>query len=204
MSMNSYLNSMRMQAGIAFNATTICKIGLITSYDPSTSLVTVNVMPDETGTVLTGTIPLATSFNGLVAAPKINDQAICVFVDGNINLGVVVGILYNDEDQPPNAQSGEWWLVHQSGSKIKITNDGNVTIEANNNVIINATGDATINATGAANVNASEINFGNGGTLLSIVNANFQSLFNSHTHGGGPIPNQQITAAELSQVVKVE
>ncbi len=40
-----------------------------------------------------------------------------------------------------------------------------------------------------------------GATLVSLVKETFQALFNEHTHGGGPVPDQQMTSDHLTSSI---
>jgi hypothetical protein len=49
--------------------------------------------------------------------------------EGSADNGVIVGGSFSDAARPPqNAPAGEFWLVHSSGSFLKLTNDGSVQI----------------------------------------------------------------------------
>lgn len=210
-------NGMRFQSGIGKNASSDVRIGLITSYNPSDCTVKISLQPvDESNAApsQTGWIPLATSFMGLVGAPTINDQVVVVFQEGSLNSGIVIGKIYSDEDIPPPVPAGEWWLTHPSGTFIKVKNNGDVEITANNdlkvntisgNVDVTAAADVNINAVNA-NVLAQAINLSNGGTLLKLVTEALETLYNAHTHGGGPPPDMpfQMTNAQLTTIVKAE
>lgn len=193
-------NGMRFQSGIGKNASSDVRIGLITSYNPSDCTVKISLQPvDESNAApsQTGWIPLATSFIGLVGAPNINDQVAVVFQEGSLNSGIVIGKIYSDEDVPPSVPAGEWWLTHPSGTFIKVKNNGDVEITANNDIKVNAVN---------ANVEAQAINLSNGGTLLKLVTEALETLYNAHTHGGGPPPDMpfQMTNAQLTTIVKAE
>lgn len=189
--MQKLFNSMRFQAGIGNNASSSVRLGLITSYNPDDCTVKVSLQPadtDDAAASQTGWIPLSTGFMGQVGAPKINDQVVVIFQEGSLNSGIVIGKLYNDEDVPPSVPAGEWWLTHSSGSFIKIKDNG----------------DIDIHAAGKINVTSTEINLSNGGTLKKMVNEAMVAFFNSHTHGGGATPDQTMSGAQLSNVVKAE
>ncbi len=48
--------------------------------------------------------------------------------EGNAEHGVIVGRAYSDRQQAPPAPVGELWLVHKSGSSLKLRNDGTIAI----------------------------------------------------------------------------
>jgi phage baseplate assembly protein gpV len=98
---------------------------------------------------------------GIVCPPSIGDAVEVQFQEGHAGAGFVVGRFYSASDPPPGpCPAGEFWLVHQSGSFLKFTNDGNVEINAPTTTI---TGNLTVTGTLKTN-----------GTLD----------LNTHTHGG--------------------
>ncbi|MHA3052536.1 hypothetical protein [Acinetobacter sp. ANC 4640] len=105
--------------------------GLVTAYDPKTYSVKVQLQP--TGEE-TGWIPLETPWVGngwgLAAGPMIGAVIKVDFDSGQIGVGMASGQFYNDEDRCPAPPSGEFWLVHQSGSMLKFHNDGSVEVSA--------------------------------------------------------------------------
>jgi hypothetical protein len=184
--MQHLLNAMRFQSGIGQNGLTQARLGIITSYNPSDATVQVKVQPedpqDPAGS-LSGWVPFSTGFIGLNAAPRIGDQTILIFQEGNINCGMAIGVLYNDEDPPPPAPSGEWWLTHPSGSFIKIKNDGTIEIKA-----------TTVTIEGNLNVVGNISSTQNISDFKSSME-DMRNTYNSHTHtdpqgGNTGMPNQ--------------
>lgn len=177
---------MRFQAGLGQNGLTQPRLGIITSYNPSDATVKVKIQPennDDPQGSLSGWIPFATGFIGLNAAPRIGDQAIVIFQEGNINCGMVVGVLYSDVDAPPAAPSGEWWLTHPSGSFIKIKNDGSIEIKA-----------TSVNIEGNLNVTGNISSTQNISDFKSSME-DMRNTYNTHDHSdpqGGTTgtPNQ--------------
>lgn len=181
--MQHLLNQMRMQSGLGQNFLAQCRLGLITSYNPDNSTVVVQIQPvdeDDPQGSLTGFIPWATPYVGLNFAPRIGDQAIVIFQEGDINCGIAIGCLYSDADLPPPAPSGEIWLNHASGTQIRIKNNGEVDITA----------PAGLTITGNVQINGNLVVSGD----ISDLNASKESMdgmrtiYNSHVHplpGGG-------------------
>jgi len=60
------------------------------------------------------------------------------FQEGDPEAGFVCQRFYNDSDRPLNVPSGEFWLVHQSGSLFKFHNDGSVEMQAATNLTASA------------------------------------------------------------------
>lgn len=137
--MRALLNQMSrqsQQSGAGFTGT---RQGIVTAYDPTTYSVKVQLQP--TGEE-TGWIPLSTAWVGngwgMAAGPMLNAVVSVVPDSGNISNGMVVGQFYNDVDRSPGPPSGEFWVVHQSGSLLKFTNDGQVLITAQTNAVYTA------------------------------------------------------------------
>jgi phage baseplate assembly protein V len=129
--------------------------GTVTSVDPAgTYAVKVLFQPEG---VASGWLPLKAhaigSGWGIVALPNIGDQVLIAAPENDISQGVVIGAVYSDTQRAPPSQAGEYMLVHQNGSFLKITNDGKVSI--NGDVEIDMTAPALeITTTGAVNVTA--------------------------------------------------
>lgn len=159
------------------------RLGQVSSSNPANSTIKVIIQPEQTET---GFIPYCTPWIGWFAPPSNGDQALVLFQEGDKNVPIGAMLLYWDGSvQPPaNIVAGEAILHHSSGSLIKLTNDGKITINGNveidvtspalnitttNNVTVNA---ANINmtATGAINLTAPAINIGSsGGTLEPLI-----------------------------------
>jgi phage baseplate assembly protein gpV len=75
-------------------------------------------------------IPIATSHLGMVNIPNVGDLVLVTFIGGDINAPVMIGRLYNDEDQPPINQEKEVLLQHdlKAGGSLKIDAEGTVTL----------------------------------------------------------------------------
>lgn len=138
---DNLLNQIRAHAQMAQGEKTGNRVGLITAYDPNKYAVKVKMWPDTQESL--GWIPLASEWIGngwgLVAGPSINDQVKIAFDREDQDAGVVVGRMFTDVDQPPPVPSGEFWLIHKSGSLLKFHNDGTVEIAANSTMKYTAT-----------------------------------------------------------------
>ncbi len=64
----------------------------------------------------------------MCAPPSPGDQVLVLGQEGHAEHGVIVGRAFSQSQQPPNAPSGELWLVHSSGSFLKLLNTGTVAI----------------------------------------------------------------------------
>lgn len=71
---------------------------------------------------------------------------------------------------------------------------------------LNSERKVSINGTGVAvSVQAGDtVEIGAAGTLRALLNELAATMLNSHTHGGGPIPDQQLGATEKTVILKAE
>jgi phage baseplate assembly protein gpV len=181
--MDKMLNIMKMQAYAAQGPVSHPRVGTITAYDPNNHAVKVAYQPEGTES---GWLPMMSQWVGngwgMIAAPSIGDMVNVSFMDGNFETGMVTGRAYNDSDRPPAAPSGEFWLVHQSGSLLKFLNDGTVSMQA-----------STLNLTGNLNIIDGNITCPDGD--ISDKKSSMQDMrddYNIHEHGGPPPPLPQM------------
>lgn len=222
---------MKQQAQLVSDNKKFVALGQVSSYQPDRYMVQVIIQPadgsteEDTPALQTGWIPLMSPWVGsgwgMFAPPNIGDIIEVHFQEGSLQNGYACLRAYTVGNPPASVQSGEFWLVHQTGSSIKITNDGAITINANAAINVTAasanvttTGTTTIdaptvnvNASTAINLNSTVVNIGDltSGTLLDLMNSTAIAIYNSHTHNvlstTTNIPNQQITSS-LTQNVK--
>jgi phage baseplate assembly protein gpV len=65
----------------------------------------------------------------MACPPSPGDQVLVLAQEGVADHGLIIGRAYSDVQPPPQAAPGEFWLVHKSGSAIKLSNDGTVNIQ---------------------------------------------------------------------------
>jgi phage baseplate assembly protein gpV len=196
-------NAMRLQAQRAIAGSTPARLSEVTSYDPDRYAVKVTIQPEG---LPSGWIPLGCEWVGngwgLFCPPSIGDMVSVDFIDGSLGGGYVARRFYNNEDRPLSVPSGEFWLVHSSGSFLKFTNDGNVSLSSDadldiivgGNLSANVSGDVTVTAAAATvnapttvngdlqvngNITASEEVSDHKGSMDSM-----RSTYDSHTHPG--------------------
>jgi phage baseplate assembly protein V len=116
------------------------RLGTLTGYDPAGQTAKVRIEPEgmETGWIRLAAPAVGQGW-GIVAGPQIGDEVIVGFENGELNGGIVLARLFNDAHPPLAVPSGEFWLVHRSGSLLKFLNDGSV--------MLTAAGEATFQAT---------------------------------------------------------
>lgn len=130
---------MRLEALRALAHVTQAKTGIVTNYDPAHYAARVQLQPEG---ILTGYLPVTSAWVGngwgLYAPPNIGDVVEVHFQQGSKEAAFIVNRFYSTKTVPLAVPSGEFWLVHQSGSSLKFTNDGTVTVNANTNMTLNA------------------------------------------------------------------
>ncbi len=207
--MSALANAMRLQAQLAGNTEAKPRKGIISSYNPNTHSVKVRIQPndDETGWLSLAAAAVGNDW-GVIFAPSIGDQVDVHFEEGDANSGFVCSRFFDDQDRPMAVPSGEFWMVHKTGSFLKFTSDGKISVNGSAEIDV-TTPVVNIVASGAANVTAPQINLGaSGSSLLSVLTSTFATLYNSHTHksnGSGvqtDTPQQQASATHMTSTVK--
>lgn len=144
------LNAMRAQASMAGNGRAAVRIGIVSSYDHENYCAKVLIQPDNDET---GWLPVVSPWVGngwgMFAPVTPGDVVEVQFQEDDFNVGFVCQRFFNDGIRPLDVESGEFWLVHKSGSFVKLTNDGKLLI--NGHVEIDATA-PTINITATASI----------------------------------------------------
>jgi hypothetical protein len=160
--MDDLMNATRREAERVMAGVAKTQLGLVTSYDPATYAVKVTLMPEG---VETGWLPYASLWVGngwgLYAPPAIGDQVVVDPQEGEGETRLVRAALYSDEDRPLSVPSGEFWLVHRTGAKLRLLNTGEIDIRA-----------------------ASILAGPDGGAVRRLIDERFMALFNAHQHTG--------------------
>lgn len=226
--MREILNAMRAQAAAVGGDTAMVRNGTVTSYNPANYAVKVMIEPEGTET---GWLPVLSPWIGngwgMFAPPTIGDAIEVHFTEGDFEAGFACLRYFNDSDRPLSVQSGEFWLVHSSGSFFKLKNDGKVLINGNveidataptinitatGNITAQAGGNATVQAAGAATISAPSIILKNAGAALKkLCTEVFMALYNGHTHTSNTVgsptstPIQQASAGtHTTNIVQAE
>ncbi|MEM3826235.1 MAG: phage baseplate assembly protein V [Nitrososphaeria archaeon] len=126
-------------------------------------------------------VQIATQVIGLASPPRVGDLVLVSFVNGDINLPVVIGRLYNDEDRPPvndleeivfvppytkNAEKRRIYLEFPEGTMIKITDEDVMVKTGETKVIVHKDGDVVIESKADVVVKAKgNTKISSGGTL---------------------------------------
>ena len=64
----------------------------------------------------------------MVCPPSPGDQVLLVPQEGDVEQGIIIGRSFSNKQMPPVVPVGECWLMHQSGSFLKLCNDGTIQI----------------------------------------------------------------------------
>jgi phage baseplate assembly protein gpV len=119
------------------------RFGVVASVDPARYAVRVMLQPEA---VLSGWLPVLTPWCGagwgMVCPPSPGDQVLVVAQEGDADHGIVIGTSFSDQARAPMldgdvAPPGEIWLVHRSGSALRLRNDGTVRVDGD----LHVTGD---------------------------------------------------------------
>ncbi len=122
--------AIRLQAGLLDRSRAYARYGTISSVDPDAYTARALLQPDG---VLTGWLPVLSPWVGagwgMACPPSPGDQVLIIPQEGDGEHGVIVGCGFSTVQRPPTAGVGELWLVHQSGSSLRLLNDGTVRIK---------------------------------------------------------------------------
>ena len=125
--MERFLNAVKASAGAMDRAAAQPRFALVTSVDPDRPAVRVALQPEG---VTTGWLPVLSPWVGagwgMCCPPSPGDQVLVLAQEGDSEHGIVVGRAWSDTAHTPPTPPGELWLVHQTGSFIKLSNDGTI------------------------------------------------------------------------------
>ncbi len=128
--MERFLNLLKQHAGALDQGASQPRLATVTSVDPGAATVRVTLQPEG---VLSGWLPVLSPWIGagwgMYCPPSPGDQVLVVAQEGDAEHGIIGGRVYSDEQSPPATPVGEFWLVHKSGSFIKLQNDGTIQVQ---------------------------------------------------------------------------
>jgi phage gp45-like len=126
---NKLSNIIRSHAASLDQTAGQVKFGTVTSVNPNNATARVLIQPEG---VLSGWLPVISQWVGngwgLASPPSPGDQVLLVPQEGDAEQGIIIGRVFSLNQMPPAAPPGEFWLVHQSGSSLKLCNDGTICI----------------------------------------------------------------------------
>jgi phage baseplate assembly protein gpV len=140
--MDKFWNQVKAHATALDGMNGQARFGLVASFDPNAYSARVLVQPEN---LLSGWLPVLGQWVGAgwgMAAPlSPGDQVLLLAQEGDAEQAVVLGRVWSSVDPPPQVPSGEFWLLHQAGSFIKLMNDGSITLQA---ATVTVTGNLTV------------------------------------------------------------
>ena len=129
--MDSFLNQIKSHAAQMDQGWAQPRLAVVSSVDPATFTARVLIQPES---ITSGWLPIASvwvgSGWGLACPPAPGDQVLVIWQEGDAEHGIIIGRLWSSVTHPPQAPPGEFWLVHASGSFIKLHNDGTLESSA--------------------------------------------------------------------------
>jgi phage baseplate assembly protein gpV len=122
-------NAIKAHAASLDQSTGQIKFGTVTSVNFQNSTARVLIQPEG---VLSGWLPVLSQWVGsgwgMVCPPKPGDQVLLVPQGGDMEQGIIIGRSFSNKQMPPVVPEGEFWLVHKTGSCLKLCNDGTIQI----------------------------------------------------------------------------
>ncbi len=129
--MDSFLNLIKGDTSRMDQAWGQPRLAIVSSVDPATFTVRVLIQPEG---VLSGWLPVLSMWIGngwgLACPPSPGDQVLLICQEGDAEQGIVAGRLWSSVATAPAAPVGEFWIVHRTGSFIKLQNDGSIASSA--------------------------------------------------------------------------
>lgn len=127
--MEQFINLIKQHAAALDQTVAQPRFGTVTSVNPQAATVRVQLRPEG---VLSGWLPVLSMWVGagwgMCSPPSPGDQVLVLAQEGDAEHGVIVGCTFSKDHQPPATPVGEFWLMHASGSFIKLQNDGTVRV----------------------------------------------------------------------------
>jgi len=160
--MDRFWNAVKARAGALDGLAGVARFGLVSSFDPVAYAARVMLQPEN---VLSGWLPILSAWVGngwgLAAPLTPGDQVLVIAQEADAEHGVIIGSVWSAVDKAPGTPTGELWLQHQTGSFLKLHNDGTIAMQA-----------PTVNVLGNLVVSG-DISDQNGahGTLANLRNA---------------------------------
>jgi phage baseplate assembly protein gpV len=166
--MDQFWNAVKARAGGLDALAGVARFGLVSSFDANAYAARVMIQPEN---ILSGWLPILSAWVGAgwgLAAPLTpGDQVLVIAQEGNSEHGVIAGCVWSAVDRPMATPPGELWMQHQSGSFLKLLNDGTIALRAGT---VNVTGDLVVSG------NISDLG-GAHGTVAALRGA-----YDEHTH----------------------
>lgn len=129
--MEDFWNAVKGRAAALDGLSAQARFAVVASFDAASYAARVTLQPEG---VLSGWLPVLAGWVGggwgMAAPLSPGDQVLVLGQEGDAEQAVVLGRLWSNVDAAPAAPVGEMWLVHASGSFVKLRNDGTVAMKA--------------------------------------------------------------------------
>ena len=106
------------------------RLAVVTSSNPQTATARVLLQPEG---VLSGWLPVLTQWVGsgwgISSPPSPGDQVLVIPREGDPQHGLIIGRLYSNSVRPPEAETGEIVISHQTGCPIRLANSGVIIVQ---------------------------------------------------------------------------
>jgi phage gp45-like len=106
------------------------RLAVVTSSNPQTATARVLLQPEG---VLSGWLPVLTQWVGsgwgISSPPSPGDQVLVIPREGDPQHGLIIGRLYSNSVRPPEAETGEIVISHQTGCSIRLANSGVIIVQ---------------------------------------------------------------------------
>jgi phage baseplate assembly protein V len=123
-------NAIKSHAASLDRTTGQIKFGTVTSVNIENTTARVIIQPEG---VLSGWLPILSQWVGngwgMACNPNPGDQVLLVPLEGDVEQGIIIGRSFSKKQNPPVAPGGEFWLVHERGSFLKLCNDGTIQVK---------------------------------------------------------------------------
>lgn len=171
--MHPFDAALRQLARQAGNDQQHLKLGTVTSVDPVTGAIKVMMQPEEQESGwLPYMTPLAGTGWGIICIPLEGTQVVVDHEQAHPEAGVAQGSIFDDAHQiPAGYLAGEIWLVHRSGTLIKLTNDAKLTVVSVGDLDITAQADVNLTVTGKVTASATEFDLTGDLNVTGNINA---------------------------------
>jgi phage baseplate assembly protein V len=128
--MADFFDLLKAPAGQARETLAQPRLAVVTSSNPQTATARVLLQPEG---VLSGWLPVLTQWVGsgwgISCPPSPGDQVLVIPQEGDPQHGLIIGRVFSNQVRPPEAQTGEIVIRHQSGCSIRLANSGVIVMQ---------------------------------------------------------------------------
>jgi phage baseplate assembly protein gpV len=125
--MERLLNIIKQHAGALDQGGSQPRFATVTSVNAIAATARVTLQPEG---VLSGWLPILSPWTGngwgICCPPTPGDQVLVLAQEGDAEHGIIVGRAFSNVQTSPATPVGELWMMHSSGSFIKLQNDGTI------------------------------------------------------------------------------